>query len=204
VVRDKGIDVLIEAARLLRDRGHTDFVVDIYGQVNDPSFQALINRLGLPGRVTLQGSRPQAELARLYDGYDVFAFPTWEREPFAFAPLEAAARGCVPLLSQLCGNSEWFVHGVHCLKVDRTAEAFAGALADVLAGRVDLGPLGRRASAVLWRDFHLDALLPRVEGALAAAAGQSRQGAGTAAEAYRLARLAEKLTRVLLQESACA
>ena len=54
--------------------------------------------------------------------------PDPRREPFGFAPLEAAARGCVPIMSQACGIAEWFVHGVHFLKAPRTAEAFAEAV----------------------------------------------------------------------------
>jgi glycosyltransferase involved in cell wall biosynthesis len=202
VGRHKGMDILIEAAARLRAAGHERFSVDIYGKVTDPYFPALVHNLNLSGHVHLKGGRSQADLLELYrrDRNDVFAFPTWEREPFAFGPLEAAAEGCVPVLSRICGNAEWFVHGVHCLKAERTPEAFAGVFADILEGKIDLGTLGRRSAAVVWRDFHLDALLPRIERTLATAARQPRTGAGTAREAYHLALLAEKLTRVLVQE----
>jgi hypothetical protein len=72
--------------------------------------------------------------------------------------------------------------------------------ADILDGKVDLGRLGRRAAAAVNRDFHLQTLLPRVERALAEAARQPRAGAGTAAEAYRLALLGERLALVLARE----
>src|SRR5206468_3185206 len=113
----------------------------------------------LEGHVIFRGARSQADLARLYPLYDVFAFPTWQREPFAFAPLEAAWRGCVPLMSQQCGNAEWFVHGVHCLKAERNPDAFADAFAAILSGAVDLAPIARRASAVVGRDFHMNSLI---------------------------------------------
>ena len=152
-----------------------------------------------------KGSRPQAEIGRLFPLYDLFAFPTWHREPFAFAPLEASWRGCVPLMSQLSGNAEWAVHGVHALKADRNPKAFADSFESVLTGTTDLGPVSRRAAAVIGRDFHLDAQIPKIERALAEVAARPRTGAGTAAEAYRMALLAEKLTRVLVQEAAaCA
>jgi hypothetical protein len=93
---------------------------------------------------------------------------------------------------------------VHCLKAERTAEAFAWVFRDILDGKIDLEPIGRRASAVVWRDFHLDVFVPRIERALERAARQPRSGAGTAAEAYRMALLAEKLTQVVIQEAACA
>ncbi len=204
IAQHKGIDILIESIAEVRARGFENLEVDIYGNVEDQFFPTLVRRLGVDDHVRFRGSRPQAELARLYASYDLFAFPTWHREPFAFAPLEASWRGCVPLMSQLSGNAEWAVHGVHCLKADRTPRAFADALTSVLSGAVDLGPIARRAAAVIGRDFHLDAQIPRIEAALAGAASRPRLGAGTAAEAYRMALLAEKLTKVLVQEAACA
>ena len=136
--------------------------------------------------------------------YDVFAFPTWEREPFGVAPLEAAFQGCVPLVSRSCGIAEWLVDGVHCLKVERTAEAFARALGDILDGKVALAPLARRARAVIGRDFHLDAIVPKIERALEQAARLPRHDARGPAEAYRLAILAERSARVLAYETLCA
>jgi glycosyltransferase involved in cell wall biosynthesis len=198
----KGTDRLIAAAGLLRDRGHTNFAVDLYGKLNSPAMPDLVRRHGVEDFVTFRGPLPQSELVGRYEDYDLFAFPTWEREPFAFAPLEAAARGCVPLMTADCGNSEWFVHGVHCLKAERTPEAFANVFADVLAGRIDLEVLGWRVRSVVWRDYHLDAVLPRIEAALTRAARQPRRAVGAAAQAYRLALLAEKLTAVFLQEAA--
>ncbi len=118
--RNKGVDILIEAAALVRDAGHEGFRIDLYGQADDSYFQALTRTRGLDRSSSFVGPRPQAELERLYAEHDLFAFPTWAREPFAFAPLEASWRGCVPLMSQLSGNAEWFVGGVHCLKADRT------------------------------------------------------------------------------------
>ena len=201
VAQHKGVDILIEAAAKVRERGFDNIQVDIYGNVEDHLFPTLVRRLGLDDHVTFRGSRPQAELAGLYSLYDVFAFPTWKREPFAFAPLEASWRGCVPLMSQASGNAEWAVHGVHCLKAERTPDAFADSLCSILDGSIDLAPIARRASAVIGRDFHLDAQVPKIERALAGASRRPRDGAGTAADAYRMALLAEKLTKVLVQEA---
>jgi glycogen(starch) synthase len=199
---DKGIDLVIESAARLRDLGHEDFLVDIYGRETDGHFDTLIAARDLRGHVTLRGPRPHAELVRSLADYDVFAFPTHAREPFAFAALEASARGCVPLMSEACGNAEWMMHGVHVLKSPRTPEAFARAFASILDRRVDLASIGRRGGAVVRRDFHLDAIAPRIESALAAAASIPRAGpVGRPEDAYRLALLAERLSRVLVQES---
>ncbi|AGA25884.1 glycosyltransferase family 4 protein [Singulisphaera acidiphila] len=201
---DKGMDLLIKAAATLRDQGRDNFSLDIFGQVNDSFYGDLIKSNHLSGLVTLRGSLKQADLIAAYQDYDVFAFPARLREPCAFAPLEAAPSGCVTVMSILSGNSEWLVHGVHCLKVPRTSEGFAHMFGEILDGRVDLEPIGRRGALAVRRDFHLDKLLPKIERILTRAARQSRDGAGTSDEVYRLALLAEKLTSVLIQEPYCA
>ncbi len=73
-----------------------------------------------------------------------------------------------------------------------------------MRGEIDLEPIGRRGEATAWRDFHLDAILPRIERMLVDASRRPRQRAGTGAEAYRMARMAEQLAQALVQESRCA
>jgi glycosyltransferase involved in cell wall biosynthesis len=199
---DKGIDLVIEAAARLRDRGHANFLVDIYGHEADVYFDTLIAARDLRRHVTIRGPRPHAELVGLLADYDAFAFPTHAREPFAFAALEASARGCVPVMSAVNGNAEWMVHGVHVLKAPRTPEAFADAFAAILDGRVDLAGIGARGGAVVRRDFHLDTVAVQIESALAEAAASPRPGpVGQPDDAYRLALLAERLGKVIIQES---
>jgi len=198
----KGSDILIEAAALLREAGHTDFSVHLYGNLFDPSLRELIRQRNLTEHVVLMGVVPQRELLELYRNYDVFAFPTWEREPFGLVPLEAVARGCVPILTRQCGVAEWLVHGLHCLKADRTPEAFARGFAEVIERKIPLRPIARRGASAVWRDFHIDAIIPKYEALLAdAAAERVHRIAGSSSEAYRLARLAEQLTSSLLQEA---
>src|SRR5207244_746499 len=83
------------------------------------------------------------------------------------------------------------------LKVERRTEAIGRVFADILDRRIDLEPLGRRAAAVIWRDFHLGRLVVRIEEALERAARQPRAPAASPAEVYRLALLTEKLSRAL-------
>jgi glycosyltransferase involved in cell wall biosynthesis len=200
---DKGIELAIEAAGMLHGR-RLDFSLDIFGDVADPFFPSLILKRGVGASVRLQGAIAHDKLTGLYEDFDVFLFPTRPGEPFGVAPLEAAARGCVPLMSHTCGIAEWLVHGAHCLKAPRRASAFANCLGAIMDGAIDLELLGRRTQAVVQRDFHLDALIGRIEALLARASRQPRTGRGTPAEAYRLALLAEGLTRVLVQENLCA
>jgi glycosyltransferase involved in cell wall biosynthesis len=204
VGRHKGIDLLIESIAILAERGYTNVSLDIFGEVTDGTFQRAIDARGVASTVTLRGACTQADLLARYarHEYDVFAFPTWEREPFGCAPLEAAAHGCVMLISQSCGIGEWFVDRVHCLKEPRTASSFAGALARIMDGAIRLETLGRRAAAVIWRDFHIDRLLPRIERTLYQASRQPRMQQGSASDAYRLAILAEHLAQTTIEQAA--
>ncbi len=202
--RHKGTDIVIEAAARLRKRGHDAFRVDIYGQVTDALFPHWIEKLQLGQHVFLHGLRTPADLATRYrdDPPDVFVLPTWAREPFAFAPLEAAAHGCLPVISQRCGNADWFIHGLDCLKVERSAEGLAAALAGILSNQLDLPALGRRAQRTVWRYFSLDRLLPQIETTLARAAGEKPHLRGSTRDLCRIAGAAEKLAHVLVQQAA--
>jgi glycosyltransferase involved in cell wall biosynthesis len=200
---DKGTDLAIEAVAMLRGAGH-DVTLDIYGEPKDPYFAELILSHDLADRVRLRGFLPSDELTRRYDQYDLFLFPTRPGEPFGVAPLEAAARGCVPVISSLCGVAEWVVHGVHVLKAPRRADWFARVIGEVARGAIDLAALGRRGASLVRRELCIDALIARTEAVLRRAAATDRRGAGTADEAFRLAVLAEKLSRVLVQRTLSA
>ena len=124
-----------------------------------------------PTTSRFQGSRPQAELARLYPTYDVFAFPTWHREPFAFAPLEASLAGVRP--ADVAAQRQ--------RRVGRPRGPLPQGRPDARRlrrlARLDPRRLGRprRRSPggpppVIGRDFHLDAQVPKIERALAEAA----------------------------------
>jgi glycogen(starch) synthase len=64
------------------------------------------------------------------------------------APVEAAAAGCVPIVTATSGVAEFLIDGVDCVKIPRTAAALLGAMRDVVTGATDLEALGRRGRAV--------------------------------------------------------
>ncbi|HEY2645147.1 MAG TPA: glycosyltransferase family 4 protein [Galbitalea sp.] len=139
----KGVGIIVDAAALLRARGIDDFTVDVYGDGEREEFTRRAAAAGVEEHVRFPGAVQQAELFRRNASADAFLFPTWPREPFGSAPLEAAAVGCVPILTSNCGAAERLVDGVDALKVERTAEAFADAMERVIRGDIDLESFGR-------------------------------------------------------------
>jgi glycosyltransferase involved in cell wall biosynthesis len=201
VTRFKGIEVMLQAAARLRDRGHDDFTLDVYGPVLEHDLYGLPHQLGLSDRVTIHGELSQPRLLETYAEHDLLAFPTWRREAFGLTGLEATARGCPVLMTDGCGLSEWLVDGVHCLKAERTPEAFAGAIERVLGGEVDLAAIAARGQRMALDDLHADAVVPRVERELAAAAAEPRGRGRSPEHVYRTAVLAENLATAIIDEA---
>lgn len=197
----KGVHILVDAAARLRDDGY-DVTLDLFGNGNRGELMRRITLAGVADVVRVSGWLSQAELRRRYRTYDLFAFPTWQREPFAIAPLEAAAEGCVPLLSAPSGLSEWLIDGVDCLKAPRDAAAFAEVIGRACRGEIDLAPIGRRASAVVRRDFVLSRVAPILEEELRAAAGRDRHPTGDEDSVYKMALIAEAMVRSAVHRGA--
>jgi glycogen(starch) synthase len=131
----------------------------------------------------------------------MFLFPSWAREPFGFAPLEAAAAGCVPLVSADCWIAEWLIGDVDCLKAGRDAEQFALRIGAVLRHEIDLDILGRRAQVVAWRDFHISRPGRAVEELLLEAAAERRPSPTSPRDFVALAGFAEVLIQALAEET---
>lgn len=176
VAPHKGIELILEAGTRLKAKGRA-FTIDVFGDGRLPDYVDRVRALDLAGHVRFLGPRAQAELMRAYAGCDAFLFPTWEREPFGFAPVEAAGCGTPPIMTRHCGAAERLVDGVHCLKIDRTADALADAMDRVAAGTVDLDRIGRAGRRLVAADLSFPRCLDRIEAALAAHARPWRPAA---------------------------
>ncbi|MFX1802695.1 glycosyltransferase family 4 protein [Paraburkholderia sp. A1RO-5] len=166
VNQHKGIDLILEASARLKSEGSTNFSVDIFGDGELPRYVDIARGLQIDDRVRFMGPRKQRELLQLYSNYDAFLFPTWEREPFGFAPVEAAGCGTPPIMTRNCGASERLVEGVHCLKVERNVDDLLDAMKNVASGKVDLARMGRAGIRLVASDLSLSRCLERVEAAL--------------------------------------
>jgi phosphatidylinositol alpha-1,6-mannosyltransferase len=173
LVPRKGIDVLIDAAALLKDE-FPDLVVAIAaGRGRDRArLQRRIDKSDAPAR--LVGRVGHDDLPAFYGCADVFAQPCrnrWfglEQEGFGIVFVEAAACGIPQIAGRSGGAHEAVSHGVTGLVVDDPGQpaAVAGALRALLtdpAARTEMGAAARRRAE---REFSYDTLARRLDDAL--------------------------------------
>jgi len=125
---NKGVFEIVEAARILRDRGiKTCFNFAGTGPA-EGRLRTAIDAANLNGRVILLGGVFGAAKQQLWQRADVFAFPTY-REGLPYALLESMAAGAVPIISPVGAIPDVMQHEVHGLFVPpRNPSALADAL----------------------------------------------------------------------------
>lgn len=175
VAPHKGIDLVLAAVRRLVDAGQTDFLLDVFGTGEVAWLLQQMAAQGLDGQVRYCGLLAKAEMTRRFAEYDALLFATWEREPFGFAVSEAAAAGCIPVMTAGIGAAEWFFDGIDCLKIRRNAADLAAAMLRVLlmlpAERLAMRQRCRRTAA---RFLGFADVLRRVEEVLRRSAALSQ------------------------------
>jgi glycosyltransferase involved in cell wall biosynthesis len=124
----KGISIALRAVSAAAKRGATGFTLDLFGPGDSDAVMGRAAAMGLADIVRYRGTVAKEEMSRRFAEYDAFLMPTWEREPFGFVVPEAAANGCLPIMTAQIGASEWFLDGVDCFKLRRDSLAFAGAI----------------------------------------------------------------------------
>lgn len=161
----KGFETLLEA--LARIDAHERPHLTITGSHGDDPLAPVVERLGLRDSVTLRGWLGRDELERLYAESTALVFPT-RFEGFGLPPLEAMARGCPVIVSDLPVMHE--VAGDAAAYVDpHDPDAIAGAIRALLDSpderrRMSLAGLARAAefswdaTAAATRTALLDAL----------------------------------------------
>lgn len=158
----KGIPVLLEACRLLLDRG-VELVCDVVGE--GPLRRRLeerIRSLDLAGRVRLLGARTQAEVAELIGGATLVVLPSvvasdGQMEGIPVALMEAMAAGKPVVASSLSGVPELIEDGREGRLVPPgDAAALADALEEVLASPQRRRAMGARGREKVAAAFRLD------------------------------------------------
>ncbi len=168
----KGVEIMLGACRALLDCGCSDFRVDIFGAGDVAAALQRVTALRLQTHVRYLGAPQKPSLMRQLAGYDALLFPTAQREPFGFIVAEAAAAGCIPVMTFGIGAAEWFLDGIDCLKPSRDIAGFHAAMLRI----VTMPPHTRtamraRAQATARRLLRFEHALERIVAALQEAAG---------------------------------
>ena len=142
----KGVDILIRAAGLLRDAG-VSFVTLLAGSgdpIYEASLLALVAQLKLGNHVIFTGLLTGIEKLSLYNAADIFVLPT-RHENFGLVLTEAMACG-LPVITTR-GTDIWQeIQSAGAIIADSTPESFAAQIKKLLddpADRLARGTTGR-------------------------------------------------------------
>jgi glycosyltransferase involved in cell wall biosynthesis len=153
----KGIDVLLEAVKLLRDRGHTGFQVLIGGDGPDRyRLEKVVKTTALQDVCRFGGMLRRDEVRNLLTRSDVFVLPSFG-ETFGVALGEAMACGKYVIATR-CGGPEFVIEAGTGVLIDRgNPLQLADALEKALDGRDEA--IGVRARDSIVRRFGPEAFL---------------------------------------------
>lgn len=100
LVSDKGVDLLVQALGLLKQKGVT-LSLTITGEgPEEAPLRLLVEQHGLTRQVTFTGKRSGTDLSRLMAAHRVLVAPSRCNEGFGMVALEGAASGCVVIGSE--------------------------------------------------------------------------------------------------------
>lgn len=117
--RKKGLDVLLEACKILKSRGR-DFRLNIAGLKEKFVDRLRLGRLGLKETVCYLGFCKNMD--EVYSQSQVLVLPS-RVEPFGMAPVQAMQRGLVPIVSRVCGVAEVLKSGHDSLLLENHLSA---------------------------------------------------------------------------------
>ncbi len=141
-VPEKGLDLLLDAAALLQQRG-LDFRLAIGGSgAGEAEARAQAERLGIASRIDWRGWVEDAEA--FYRSIDILCVPS-RLESFGLIVIEAFAQGTPVVATHTSGPSSIIDHGNTGLLCAIDATAIADALAWLLAHPAKVGSIGSAA-----------------------------------------------------------
>jgi len=139
--RGKGLDHLLSAMGLLRDKPHLKILVVGGGGID--VYEKQCDALGVSDQFVFTGFQDDA--SRYFEAADFFVLPT-AYETFSLVMLEAAASGLPLLVTKVNGMSEDFVrHDENGLFIERDAESIAAAISQLAADPAAAMRMGAKA-----------------------------------------------------------
>ena len=95
LVTEKGVDLLLAALALLRDRGWFPRLTIVGDGPERDALQELAGKLNLSAQVLFVGLKRHSELADLLRTHKILVVPSRYNEPFGVVALEGIACGCI-------------------------------------------------------------------------------------------------------------
>jgi glycogen(starch) synthase len=164
LVSDKGVDLLLEALKLLRDDGLTPALTIIGSGPEEADLHRFATEAALDSQVAFVGEKSGAALAEILNRHRILVVPSRWPEPFGIVALEGIACGCVVVGSAQGGLSE-AIGPCGLTFPNGDARAFAQALSRVLEDPAECDRLRQDAAAHLARftpqyvaNLYLDAM----------------------------------------------
>jgi glycosyltransferase involved in cell wall biosynthesis len=160
MVEKKGFTYLVEACRILKDRGY-EFECRIVGGADQfaETIKNLIEQLKLDHVVSLHDAVTQEELRLIYEEATIFALPcqvieNGDRDGIPNVLVEAMAMELPVVSTEISGIPELIDHRFNGLLVpERDSEALAAAIEELLNSRELRLGLGRAACEKVRSDF---------------------------------------------------
>jgi len=113
IIRGKGIGSLLQACRLLKQRGFNRFSVVLVGDgLHKEEMRRLARDLGVDNQVRWKALVPYDNLGAYYQACDVFVLPSLE-DTWGVVVQEAMVFGKAVLCSQYAGAKQIVQHGVN-------------------------------------------------------------------------------------------
>lgn len=130
LAKDKGIFDIVEALRLVRERGSVPFTLQIAGSgPEEAALKTAVCAAGLQDQTRFLGAVFGQDKLDFWRSTDLFLFPTYHREGLPYAVLESLASGTPIVSTRIGGIPDALVDGVHGCFVTPQAPA---ELADVI------------------------------------------------------------------------
>jgi hypothetical protein len=163
VSEEKGTEIIIDALSCADSSIVRNVSVDFFGGGDIARFQSKAGSLGLAGSVCFRGQQSHEQVMKELATYDGLLFPTWKREPFGFAALEAAVNGVTPVITKGIGASEVLTDGLHSIQIGRSAAELAKVIESAYRDRDGFRAIGERAASHVRSNFLLPYLARQVE-----------------------------------------
>lgn len=156
LVKEKGVHVLIEAMRLLEQRG-VEAQCRVVGSArfggSRPDKYVRNLQRNTPANVDFLGYKSGPELAQLFRHSCIYAAPAVWDDPFPLAILEALASGLPIVASRRGGMPEAFKDGGGILVDSGSASELADAFQEILSGETLRQRLAQEARASFLKNF---------------------------------------------------